>query len=143
MELIPMWDTDNKKTLYWEFYAIQHPTNCVEELGNLLANHTTKRHAEQLIKTINDLCFHEIGPKLYINNPNICHEAVSGEGIYGLRKGNIRLYWFYGLDRRVVICPLIFVKRVQKTPTDVVTKLLHFKQSYFDAALKKNITYKK
>lgn len=78
MELIPMWDVDSEEILHWEFYAIQHRTNCIEELELLLTNYATKRHAEQLIKTINELCFHEVGPKLYINNPNICHEAVTG-----------------------------------------------------------------
>lgn len=143
MELIPMWDMDSDKTPQWEFYAIQHKTNCLKEFEALLDNRLTQKHTLQLIKTINALCFHDEGPKLYINNSNICHEAVAGERIYSFRKGNVRLYWFYGQDRRVVICPMVLVKREQKTSRDIANKLIKFKTSYFEAKQNQNITYKK
>mgnify|MGYP001043107019 CR=1 FL=1 len=138
-----MWDEDTDQTLQWEFYAIQHKTNSIQELAVLLENSATHSHAVQLIKTINDLCFHELGPKLFLNNPNICHEAVTGEGIYSFRKGNIRLYWFYGHERRIVICPMVSVKKTQKTPKEIVKKLKDFKTSYFEASKKQSILYKK
>lgn len=143
MELIPMWDAQSKDPLYWEFYAIQHKTNCIEEIERLMKDAATQKHAFQLIKTINDTCFNQSGPKLYENNKNICHEAVNGEGIYEIRKGNIRLYWFYGHNRRVVICPMAIVKRAQKTPSDVAKKLKTLKADYFEAANKNNLTYRK
>lgn len=137
-----MWDVNSDRFHHWEFYAIQHETNCLEELSELLDKKATRKHAEQLIKTINELSLHEQGPKIFINNPNICHEAVAGEAIYSLRKGDIRLYWFYGENRRVVICPMVFVKKEQKTPKAIAKKLKEFKSSYLEAYKNQHITYK-
>ncbi len=137
-----MWDAQRKESPCWEFYAIQRETNCIDEIADLLQTNDS-RHALKLLKTIDETCFHLLGPKLYEKNPNICHEAVAGEGIFELRKGNIRLYWFYGNGRRVVICSMVIVKRVQKTPAAVANKLVEYKKAYFKAVRENTLIYRK
>jgi len=63
----------------------------------------------------------------------VCHEAVAGAQIYEFIKGPLRLYWFYGADRRVIIIPGIYRKKQQTTPRKIERMLRKAKQDYLAA----------
>lgn len=67
---------------------------------------------------------------MYLSVPKRCHEAVAGAQIYEFIKGPLRLYWFYGADRQVIIVPAVHHKKQQKTPKDVVLMLRREQQVY-------------
>jgi hypothetical protein len=73
------------------------------------------------------------GPRLYLGVKKRCHEAVSGAQIYEFIKGPLRLYWFYGEDRQVVIVPAVHHKKQRATPKKVEQMLRNELRAYRQA----------
>lgn len=66
--------------------------------------------AAGLLETLRRIANHQQGPKcLRVED---CHQ-IEGE-IYSLRKGDLRVLWFYH-GRRVMVCGHAFIKKGQKT----------------------------
>ena len=70
------------------------------------------------------------GPRLFMGVKKRCHEAVSGTQIYEFIKGPLRLYWFYGADRQVIIVPSVHHKKQQTTPKKVEQMLRREQKAY-------------
>lgn len=142
MHLLPLWvKGENEPT--WKIYSIaSEDETCpiTEALHRIIREGDSVRHVEAMVALIKTISFDTHGPQVYIGT-TVCHEAVSGEAIYAFRKGSLRLYWFYGADRKVVICPHIDTKHVPKTSKALAKKLTEIKDSYFDAAKEGCVTY--
>ncbi|CAB3851017.1 hypothetical protein [Achromobacter animicus] len=135
MLLIPLWEqSDDDEDPLWRFYSIAgEDDSCpvVDALSNLVAEDgTLATHVVNMLAFIGEVTKHDEGPKLYHGVTSVCHEAVSGEQIYSFRKGPLRLYWFYGKDRRVVVCPCVTVKNEKKTNKALATKLIELRDEY-------------
>ena len=139
MLLIPLWEAPEDKTPPpWRLYSIADDNKecpIVASLILLLKDAKYAAHAEALVALISTLCWHERGPKLYHGNLAVCHESVYGEQIFGFRKGPLRLHWFYGVDKQVVICSTLEVKCTAKTPKKVAKKLIAARDAYHAAHL--------
>lgn len=135
MLLSPLWDDSEGSEPNWRLYAIATDDGCpVEEfLENCLSNANLERYANGLIDLIYKIGQSEKGPRMFEGNSGICHEAVDGEAIYRLRKGDVRLYFFYGNDRKVVICPHGEVKRSERVSKATKRLLIQARDSYNDA----------
>ncbi|MFC4296748.1 hypothetical protein ACFO0J_01680 [Castellaniella hirudinis] len=72
------------------------------------------------------------GPQMYLGVPKRCHEAVAGAQIYEFIKGPLRLYWFYGEDRQVIIVPAVHHKKQQTTPKQIERMLRREQKAYRD-----------
>lgn len=71
--------------------------------------------------------------------PAACvHEADKKNGIYEFIKGPLRLFFFKGAGRQIVVCTVGTRKKGQKADKPSVNKSIEFKNKYFDA-LKKNM----
>ncbi|WP_341674980.1 type II toxin-antitoxin system RelE/ParE family toxin [Niveibacterium sp. SC-1] len=64
-------------------------------------------------------------------NIGSCHYVDEGEHIYQLRKGNLRLLFFYGGGNRIIVCSHVFMKSSQKTPASEITRAIAAKHAYF------------
>ena len=64
----------------------------------------------------------------YIFNGS-CHEAIAGSGIYRLRQGVLRLYFFYDRDK-VIICSDLKIKRQDKLKRSEEDALIQYKKLY-------------
>ncbi len=66
------------------------------------------------------------------------HEADKQNGIYEYIKGPLRLFFFKGEGKQIVVCTVGGRKKGQKADKPSVNKSIEFKNKYFDA-LKKNM----
>src|SRR5690554_1778279 len=112
MFLTPLWDADNTSAV-WQVYAISDETKCqvVDSLEQWTGDRSMRAHAHGVFAVINHLTSGQISPDQLLRNGGLCHEAVKGTRIFRIRKGVIRLYWFYGEEQKVIICPHIETKR--------------------------------
>lgn len=112
MFLIPLWDTESASAA-WQVYAISDGTQCqvVDSLEEWLEDRSLRGYANGIFAIIGHLTSGQMGPDLLLRNSGLCHEAVSGRRIFRIRKGALRLYWFYGEGQKVIICPHAEVKR--------------------------------
>lgn len=142
MQLNPLWDRDRVTAPRWRLYSIlDEGGNCPVsgDLETLLQMPEHAAHAGAMVNLIEVIGHHEMGPKLYQNNSNVCHEAVKGQAIYSFRKGGLRLYWFYGDGQRIVICHSVIAKKVRKTPNS--KQLIAFRDNYRESAAAKELHY--
>jgi hypothetical protein len=136
MHLSPLWDTEGNTKPKWRLYSILDETGAcpvTSKLEQLLSTRRHEAHAAALVQLIENLSHHDEGPKLFQGNSAICHEAVSGEGIYSFRKGSLRLYWFYGDGQKVVVCSEVAIKTTDKTDSKVRKRLIADRDNYFAA----------
>lgn len=136
MLLSPLWEeTEDDKSPSWRLFAIvTAESSPVEDaLEEWLDDEQYQAYASGLIDLIEAIGHAPDGPGIFNGNRNICHEAVEGEGIFRLRKGCLRLYFFYGLDRKVVLCPYAEVKRDDKVSKKTRKLLLAAKSAYMEA----------
>lgn len=118
------------------FWAVFTPCDEVgyapllSDIGALLGDSTYAKHMSGLMSLLALVQTSVRGPKELESNASLCHEAVSGEAIFEFIKGPLRLYWFYGLDRRVIIVATVKVKKGQKTPAAIKRAMLALKREY-------------
>lgn len=144
MHLSPLWDTERKSKPKWRLYSILDENDACPISTTLEELMSTKRHlahAGALVQLIECLSYHDEGPKLFQGNPAICHEAVANEAIYSFRKGNLRLYWFYGDEQRIVVCSEVAIKTTDKTDAKVRKKLVAAKTAYQTASKSGKLQY--
>lgn len=67
------------------------------------------------------------------------HEADKARGIYELRKGPLRLFFFKGEGRDIAVCTSGIRKSGQKADKSSVNKAAAWKADYFYAVANKNI----
>jgi len=142
MLLLPLWKTETDDP-EWKMYSIANKESACPvsiALNQIIQNGNNNSHVMAILSLIEKVSSHEQGPKLYEGTP-VCHEAVAGEGIYEFRKGDLRLYWFYGQPRKVIICPHIFTKHVRKTPKAVARKLIQLRDEYQNAHEQSDINF--
>ena len=128
-------DLSDGPTSCWRAYAIcdeDGQCDLDEEIAQLLADATAARAMRSLLALLENCLAEPEGPQLYIGTL-VCHEAVAGAQIYEFIKGPLRLYWFYGADRRVIIIPGIYRKKQQTTPRKIERMLRKAKQDYLAA----------
>lgn len=136
MLLSPLWeDTEDDKAPCWRLYAIatEDSSPVEDSLEAWLDDEQYEGYASGLIDLIEAIGYAANGPAIFNGNSSICHEAIEGEGIYRLRKGCLRLYFFYGLDRKVVLCPYAEVKRTDKVSRSTRKLLLDARDAYAEA----------
>ncbi len=142
MHLLPLWMKEDGEPA-WQIYSLANSdASCpiTAAFEAIRHNGNSNRHIDGMLALIRTISRDEHGPKLYIGNPNVCHEAVSGEGIFAFRKGSLRLYWFYGESRKIVICPHLSTKNVSKTPKPLAATLIQLRDEYLQACASSNIT---
>jgi phage-related protein len=66
------------------------------------------------------------GPSI---NPEICRKI--GQEIWEFREGRIRILWFYGENREIIICSHGFLKKTQKTPQNEKNRAVAARKQYF------------
>jgi hypothetical protein len=147
MLLIPLWEQcDDDKEPLWRFYSIAgEDGTCpiINELAKLADEEgALATHVGGMLAFIGEITKHDQGPKLYHGVTAVCHEAVKGEQIYSFRKGPLRLYWFYGNDRRVVICPCVTVKVTKETPKTLANQLVEWRDQYAGDHKAQKLTFK-
>jgi len=135
MRLIGLWDP-SKREPEWKVYALAEGNECpvLERLGAWSTTRQFQAYADGLMNLIERISNDPRGPDLFHGNRAICHEAVEGERIFRLRKGPLRLYWFYGEERRVVICPFCEQKRSDKVEASTQRLLVAARDAYVVAS---------
>jgi len=63
-------------------------------------------------------------------NTDICHQ-IKGD-IWQFESGRLRVLWFYGSGRGVVVCSHGFPKKSQKTPKREIKQAERFHRRYFE-----------
>lgn len=63
-------------------------------------------------------------------NSDLCHEADSANKIFEFIKGDLRLLWFYGSGKQLVICSHVFLKKGRKTPANEKQRAIDLKNLY-------------
>ncbi len=71
--------------------------------------------------------------------PEICHQ-IQGP-IWQLTAGKLRVFWFYGAARKLIICTHGYPKATPKTPKKQIDKALAVYESYIQAVEAKAIEY--
>jgi len=134
MFLTRLWDPQQGEPV-WELYAIAEGGECqvTASLDQWLNTPELEAYAAGLVALLEQISRHERGPALFHGNQTLCHEAVTGEAIYRFRKGDLRLYWFYGDDRKVVIFPYCEIKRTEKVAASVKRRLIAARDEYREA----------
>lgn len=61
------------------------------------------------------------------------HEASKQHGIYELVKGRLRLFYFKGKDKQIVVCTHGAMKKSQRASTKEVNKAKSYKDDYTEA----------
>lgn len=70
---------------------------------------------------------------------HLFHEASKSDGLYGIRKGDLRIYFFFDADAgELVVCSHAAVKKQQRTATADVSAAVRMKEK-FDAAKKRRV----
>lgn len=87
--------------------------------------------AKALLAMIEKCASSDSGPRIF--NDKQCHEADKNESIYEFIKGDLRLLWFYGEDRKVIICSHGFLKKSDKTPNAEKQRAITLKTQYLKA----------
>lgn len=104
-----------------------------EEIERYLSDANLAGPMRELIALLEECLNTDLGPQLYKDVPSLCHEAVAGTGIFEFIKKPLRLYWFYGKDRKVIIIPKITHKKTRATPKEIVKTLKSCKSDYENA----------
>jgi hypothetical protein len=127
----------------WDIYApvVGGGTNTMDCVEDFIGQHIQQHEAacSGLLALIEAAAEHPEGPKSlgnalchYVSNP---HEPK----IYEFIKGRLRLLWFYGEGRRVIICAHGFFKASKKTPRCEVERALEIREQYLEAHNNNNI----
>lgn len=135
MLLTPLFD-DSMVRPSWAAYtpcdaAGEAPLLC--EIAALLDDATYSKSMRGLLSLIELVQASERGPLDLIPNGALCHEAIADENVFELIKGPLRMYWFYGLDRRMIIVATVKVKRGRRTPSAIKKSLLAMRDEYWAA----------
>jgi len=85
---------------------------------------------DQILPLLERITSQQQGPKSL--NKKICHRIDDDHDIWQIRKGRIRLLWFYDKGR-VIVCAHTFLKKSQKTPRRERDKARRVKKAYFQA----------
>lgn len=93
--------------------------------------------AKGLLAMLEKTSTSENGPRIF--NDDQCHEVDKSESIFEFIKGDLRLLWFYGKDRKVVVCSHGFLKKSQKTPDAERQRAIALKKQYMKAHKKQEI----
>lgn len=75
-----------------------------------------------------------VGPP---RNTDICHQLHNE--IWQFESGKIRVLWFYGTGRGIIVCSHAFVKATQKTPRRQINQALQVKRRYFQDAAREDL----
>lgn len=85
-----------------------------------------EKHANGLMVLLER--FAEHGHEIF--NDKQCHYIDKNNKIWQLRKGSLRLLWFYGGKNRVIVCSHAFIKKSQKTPPKEKAKAIKLKSDF-------------
>lgn len=106
----------------WTVYALDEVLDFLDSLEDHLV--------AQLLPLLERVAEDQRGPKSL--NKKICHRVDNAEDIWQIRKGRIRVLWFYD-EGRVVICAHAFLKKDNKTPKREKLRACSVKAAYFKA----------
>ncbi len=97
-----------------------------------------KHHGSRagLFKFLREFATH--GPRNF--NSEQCHYVDKEEKIWQFVKGDLRILWFYGDERKLIICTHGFVKSSAKTPISQKEHAIAIKQKYLTAARSRAVT---
>ncbi len=132
MILFPLVDEEKNDSPVWQFYAIgKDETQCelLEFLDSFPEKKDEYKAGRQLIAIIKRLQYVAEGPQA-LKGTSYCHEAIDGERIYEFKKPPLRIYWFYGEGRKVVVCAYGIAKRQPKTSTKDRRRLIKLRDDY-------------
>lgn len=101
------------------------PTKAFLEVGDV----KTRAHRAGLAVWLQQIAMNGLGWL----SASACHEAKTDSGIYRLRKGDLRLYFFHGRDGEVVVCCDGEVKRGDKPHAGTIRRAERAKRDYEDA----------
>jgi hypothetical protein len=87
----------------------------------------TRVHRAGLFRWLKEIATRGLGGWL---PASACHEAESRSGIYRLRKGDLRLYFFHGKEGEVVVCCDGEIKRSDKPDAAVIKRAKNAKRAY-------------
>lgn len=132
MILFPLRDEQDARKPIWQFFAIGRNNDQCELLEFLSSfPEKTQEHkaASALIAVIKRLQYEISGPMALKGTP-YCHEAISGQQVYEFRKMSLRLYWFYGVGEKIIICAYGIEKRHPKTSKEDRKRLIELRNMY-------------
>lgn len=135
---------DGFDSTHWKAYTpcrTRNDAQLVDEIEALLQDSNFSNTMTDLLALAETALESESGPQLLKSNHKLCHEAIAGEGVYEFIKGRLRMYWFYGRERRVIIVAAVRVKKGQTTSADVKRFLLATKRQYVHANEQNTLRY--
>lgn len=141
MFLTPLWDVENTSAV-WQVYAMSKDGESFQvedSLERWMNNPNTAGYADGIIATINHITSGQVSPENLLRRGSLCHEAIKGSSIFRIRKGVIRLYWFYGEGQKVIICPYTEEKRQDAVSKSTQRILLNSKADYQKAVANNEI----
>lgn len=124
----------------WNFYAISdaHGACQVESFLDGLRGKLA-RTGEDMLAFLDAMVFEREGPRRWIGTAR-CHESVANERIFEFIIGDLRVHWFYGDGRAVVILAVAALKRSSDTPRKLKSELKALRDGYMKAAKDRSLT---
>lgn len=123
----------------WNFYAIadEQGTCQVEDFLHALQGKLAETGVEMLA-FLDGMVFHPEGPRRWIGTKR-CHESVNDERIFEFRIGDLRVHWFYGAGRAVVVLAIAALKQGGQTPKQLKKQLIALRNDYLRAVADKKL----
>ena len=116
----------------WQVFAYcRSDLSCdlLEWIAKLDAKYQKSR--ERLFAILDMVAGKHQGPRLLADD--ICHQINKENQIYEFIAGSLRLLWFYSpLERKVIICTNVFLKKSRKTPKKEIEKAIGIKKRYIE-----------
>ena len=144
MYLLSLDDLCGEQPLCWRAFtpcSADGRSRLRDEIQQLLDDSNLSGAIADLVAMLGVVLARPAGPRMYQGVLKRCHEAVAGAQIYEFIKGPLRLYWFYGEDRQVIIVPAVYHKKQQKTPKEIVQMLRRAQQEYREGHRQGSLTY--
>jgi len=144
--LLSLEDLCNGRPAYWRAF-----TPCTaagvsalqEDMQRFLADPNLAGAMADLLALMESVLTRPEGPRLFLGVSKRCHEAVANSQIYEFIKGPLRLYWFYGEDRQVIIVPAVRHKKQQTTPKAIQQMLRREQKAYRQGHKDRTLQYLK
>lgn len=89
--------------------------------------------AVDMFAFLDGMVFEKEGPRRWINTKR-SHESVANERIFEFIIGDLRVHWFYGAGRAVVILAVAALKKGKKTPKPLAKELIELRSKYEESA---------
>ncbi len=109
----------------WTVYALDSVLMFLESIESQYSGMVA-----QLMPLLERVASDARGPRSL--NKKICHRVDEQGDIWQIRKGRIRVLWFYD-EGRVIICAHAFLKKDNKTPKREKEQARSAKAAYLDA----------